>query len=176
MGTVAIGAYQRFSRCFFLEQGLMDGPGLEGLFGMAVPASMRLFYPELKLGPEGAVRMALVGELLMARSALERPVDRQGKGVRVHIGRYEVAVRKFFYRSVLPVTFEALLVFLVLRNALTAGRRCRKRQNDNQHDPYHVQRKSHAVLSIIATNEIIIVIFLRNPPLPTLSPLGRGLR
>jgi hypothetical protein len=97
MGTVAIGAHQCLSRHFFLKEGLMDGPGPEGLFGMAVTASMGLFYPELKLVSESAVRMTIVSELLVARGAPERPVDRERKGFCVHIGRDEVPVRKFFY-------------------------------------------------------------------------------
>src|SRR3990172_6095197 len=147
MGAVAIGADDRLSRLFFLEQRLMDGPGLDGPFGMAVPASMRLFYSELKLVPERAVRMALVRELLVARSAPEGPVDRQIKGAGVHIGRDEVPVGKFLHRTVLPVTFKALLFFLFPRAVLSKRPRGGNRQKDSERDPYHTHPESHAVLS-----------------------------
>src|SRR3990170_7694780 len=124
----------------------MDGPGLDGPFGMAVPASMRPFYPELELVPESTVRMELIRELLEARSAPEGPVDRPIKGMGVHIGRDKVPVGKFLHRALLSVTFEALLFFLFPRAVLSKSPCTRKRQARKKHDPYHMNPDSHAIL------------------------------
>ncbi|MBI4685455.1 MAG: hypothetical protein HY755_09680 [Nitrospirae bacterium] len=53
----------------------MNSPELDFLDSMTVSAYVRLFYPELELVSKGTVWMALVGELLVARGALERPMD-----------------------------------------------------------------------------------------------------